>query len=112
MKYGRELRKYYQEHWEADTAKQIEEVREEMQRLVDEERAKRKAERESYEPTPGSAAHDDRIQPVIIGQNVYVMMPMDLDAGGFRRMLENSPAAREAMESPIEIETEAVEVEK
>ena len=38
------------------------------------------------------------------------MMPMDMDAGGFRKMLENSPAARDAMDAPIEIEAEAVEV--
>ena len=109
MKYGRELRRYYQEHWEADTAKQIEDVREEMQRLVDEERAKRKEQKAVYEAEPRDAGRD-RVQPVIIGQNVYVMMPMDMDAGGFRKMLENSPAARDAMDAPIEIEAEAVEV--
>lgn len=103
------MRKYYQEHWEADTAKQIEDVREEMQRLVDEERAKRKEQKAVYEAEPRDAGHD-RVQPVIIGQNVYVMMPMDMDAGGFRKMLENSPAARDAMDAPIEIEAEAVEV--
>ena len=54
----------------------------------------------------------ERITPVIIGNNVYVMMPMaGEDAASFKELMATSDAASAAFGRPLEIDAENVDVE-
>ncbi len=106
MRYNKNLKAYYDEQWESNVAQQIAEVRSEMQDFINQERAKRQ---EGL--VTDSVSGFKRAQPVIVGQNVYVMMSVPgEDAGSFKRMLENAPRAHEELDVPIELEAEVLEV--
>ena len=82
-----------------------EEVRAEMEEQLAQERA----------DAQGPAAQEGaggRIQPVIIGNNVYVMMPVaGEDAASFKELLATSDEAGRAFDRPLEIGAEVADVE-
>lgn len=106
MRYNKNLKAYYDEQWESNVAQQIAEVRSEMQDFITQERTKRQ------EDLPQESIPEfKRAQPVIVGQNVYVMMSVPgEDASSFKRMLENAPRAHEELDAPIELEAEVLGV--
>ena len=60
----------------------------------------------------GEPARPERITPVIIGNNVYVMMPMaGEDAASFKELMATSDTASAAFGQPLEIGSENVTVE-
>ena len=70
--------------------------------------------RESAQPQAAGApsADAERIRPVIIGNNVYVMMPMTgEDAASFKELMATSDTASAAFGQPLEIGAENVTVE-
>lgn len=106
MRYNYALKAWMAQRWQEDSDAQLERVRLEMQERLDE--AKAMAARE---PAKAQEVHDSaHMRPVIIGQNVYVMMPLSgEDAASYRRMIEENPHARGGMGEPLEIPVEVVE---
>ena len=108
MRYNANYYAWRKERWQNDTASQLEKVREEMveQLKAETEQAAEGAEGGS-QAGAGRAQADaaERVRPVIIGNNVYVMMPMtDADASSFRALLASSDDMRKSFDAPIEIE--------
>ena len=109
MRYNKSLKQYHKEHWQAETAQQIDALKAEMLERLEEEKAKR-AERKDENPA-GADNTATSPTPIFIGGNVYIMAPIvGPDAATFRRMIEASDELDAALNEPIEIETEAVEV--
>ena len=109
MRYNKSLKQYHKEHWQAETAQQIDALKAEMLERLGEEKAKR-AERKDENPA-GADNTATSPTPIFIGGNVYIMAPIvGQDAATFRRMIEASDELDAALNEPIEIETEAVEV--
>ncbi len=109
MRYNKSLKQYHKEHWQAETAQQIDALKAEMLERLEEEKAKR-AERKDENPA-GADNTATSPTPIFIGGNVYIMAPIvGQDAATFRRMIEASDELDAALNEPIEIETEAVEV--
>lgn len=103
MRYNANYIAWRKERWSKETASQIKSVRDEMQQLIDEERAK---------AAEGGTSAPERIQPVIIGNNVYVMMPVgDEDATSFKQLMASSAQAGAVLSEPLEIEAEVEAVE-
>ncbi|WP_139653115.1 TerC family protein [Raoultibacter phocaeensis] len=113
MRYNKNFLSWRKDRWKNETAAQIETVRAEMEGRIAEERAA--AEAAAKSGIAGGAQKEparDRIQPVIIGNNVYVMMPMaGEDAASFKELMATSSDANAAFGAPLEIPAEAVEVE-
>ena len=104
MRYNKNYAAWRKDRWIEDTAKQVERVREEMLEKMEKDK---KAVEEGAVPTPASV-----ITPVIIGSNVYIMMPVDgEDATTFKALMEAPHKANVPMDAPLEIEAEYVEVE-
>ena len=109
MRYNKSLKQYHKEHWQAETAQQIDALKAEMLERLEEEKAKR-AERKDENPA-GADNTATSPTPIFIGGNVYIMAPIvGQDAATFRRMIEASDELDAALNEPIEIEAEAVEV--
>lgn len=108
MRYNANFLAWRKDRWKNETAAQIENVRAEMVEQL---------QRESAEPqtagtSDASAVRAERITPVIIGNNVYVMMPMaGEDAASFKELMATSDAASAAFGRPLEIDAENVDVE-
>lgn len=104
MRYNKNVLAWRKERWQADTEHQIGALRKEMEERVERER-ELAAKGASSEASSASDQAEKRIQPVIIGNNVYVMMPMaGEDAASFKTLLSESPAAAAAFDRPLEVE--------
>ena len=104
MRYNKNYAAWRKERWIEDTAKQVERVREEMLEKMEKDQ---QAVEQGSAPAPASA-----ITPVIIGSNVYIMMPVDgEDATTFKALMESPNHANVTVGAPLEIEAEYVEVE-
>lgn len=107
MRYNANFIAWRKARWKNETKEQIEAVRAEMLEQMESERAaaqKAVASGDAAGPAP------DRITPVIIGNNVYVMMPMTgEDAASFKELMAESAQADAAFREPLEIEPESVE---
>lgn len=107
MRYNKNFLEWRKERWKTETAAQIEAVRAEMMEELKRSEAKA-ADAPSASEGPDGAG---RIQPIIIGSNVYVMMPVaGEDAASFRELLATSDAAGRAFSRPLEIDARDVEV--
>lgn len=106
MRYNYALKAWMAQRWQEDSDAQIDRVREELQGRLD-------AAKDAAEKNPAKAAEaqaNAHMHPVIIGQNVYVMMPLSgEDAASYRQMIEANPHARGSMGEPLEIPAEIVE---
>lgn len=106
MRYNANFIAWRKERWSKETAEQIESVRTEMMAELESVKAERASGAVVPEGTP------ERIQPVIIGNNVYVMMPMTgEDATSFKALMEGSEAANVSFKEPLEISSGDVVVE-
>ena len=102
MRYNANFLSWRKQRWKDETKAQIENVRAEMMEQVESERSQANGS--------SGASAQDRITPVIIGNNVYVMMPMaGEDAASFKELMAESPQAGEAFDEPLEIAAESVE---
>ena len=108
MRYNANYYAWRKERWQNDTASQLEKVREEMvEQLKTEAGQAAEGAEGGSQADVGRAQADaaERVRPVIIGNNVYVMMPMtDADASSFRALLASSDDMRKSFDAPIEIE--------
>ena len=110
MRYNKNYLAWRKGRWAEDTETQLEAVRAEMMEELEREQAASSAAGEASAGTP--AASQERITPVIIGNNVYVMMPVaGEDASSFRELLASSAQASAAFSAPIELDAEQVSVE-
>lgn len=107
MRYNANFLAWRKNRWKEDTQTQIENVRAEMLEQL-EEAEKAIAEDRAAGVTP----REERIQPVIIGNNVYVMMPMaGEDAGSFKELMADSEQAGKVFSEPFELTAAEVTVE-
>lgn len=107
MRYNANFLSWRKERWNKETASQIESVRAEM-----EEQIKREAAADAAGNDTKKSASTERIQPVIIGNNVYVMMPMaGEDAASFKELMATSDTASAAFDAPLEIGAQIEDVE-
>ena len=108
MRYNANYYAWRKERWQNDTASQLEKVREEMVEQLKAEAGQAAEDAEDGSQAGAGRAQADaaeRVRPVIIGNNVYVMMPMtDADASSFRALLASSDDMRKSFDAPIEIE--------
>lgn len=108
MRYNANYYAWRKERWQNDTASQLEKVREEMVEQLKAEAGQTAEGAEGGSQADAGRAQADaaeRVRPVIIGNNVYVMMPMaDADASSFRALLASSDDMRKSFDAPIEIE--------
>ena len=110
MRYNKALKQYHKEHWQAETAQQLDALKAEMLERLEEEKSRRAEGPSQDEKAPDNTASAPT--PIFIGGNVYIMTPVvGQDAASFKRMIEASEEMDAALNEPIEIEAEAVEVE-
>ncbi len=107
MRYNKNYLEWRKNRWKTETAAQIENVRAEMMEEMKREAA---ADSSSGKSADAARAAEDRVRPVIIGNNVYVMMPIvGEDAASFRELMATSDTADAAFSAPVELEVESVE---
>lgn len=113
MRYNKNFLSWRKDRWKNETAAQIETVRSEMEERI----ASARAAAEAAAKADGSgnakpAPAPERIQPVIIGNNVYVMMPMvGEDATSFKELMATSSDASAAFDTPLELSGDDVVIE-
>ena len=107
MRYNANFLAWRKDRWKNETAAQIDSVRAEMM-----EQMKREDARPQDADASGvSDARPERITPVIIGNNVYVMMPMaGEDAASFKELMATSDTANAAFGQPLEIGAQVEDV--
>ena len=107
MRYNANFLAWRKDRWKNETAAQIDSVRAEMM-----EQMKREDARPQDADASGvSGARPERITPVIIGNNVYVMMPMaGEDAASFKELMATSDTANAAFGQPLEIGAQVEDV--
>lgn len=102
MAFNKNLAEWRRERWEKETDKEVDRVREQMQ-----ERLNNAKEHTDQGLHPKDSK--DLFTPVFIGQNVYVMMPMDGEsADSFRNAMSSGDTAFEY--PPIELDAEFEDV--
>ena len=113
MRYNKNFLAWRKDRWKNETAAQIESVRAEMEGRIAEERAAAEAAKaQGAASAEAAAAAAERIQPVIIGNNVYVMMPVaGEDAASFRELMATSSDASTAFDAPLELSGDDVVIE-
>ena len=109
MRYNYAFKAYLAERWRENSDAQLDRVKEQMERRLKE--AKAAAEAAQRETPVVSAEAPAKMHPIIIGQNVYVMMPLSSDdSASFKQLMETNPAARERVGDVLEIPATVEEV--
>lgn len=105
MRYNYALKAWMAQRWREDSDAQLDRVKAEMEERLEEAKAA------AGKAVPVVAAEaPSKMHPIIIGQNVYVMMPLGSeDAASFKQLMATDPAARERVGEPLEIPAELVE---
>ncbi|WP_080797200.1 TerC family protein [Arabiibacter massiliensis] len=112
MRYNANYLAWRKERWKNQTAEQIDSVRAQMLEDMRRDAAEQEKQGRSGAKREGEARRE-RITPVIIGNNVYVMMPMvGEDATSFRELMATSDTAGQTFSAPMEIEVEAEVVDE
>lgn len=107
MRYNANFLNWRKDRWKQETASQIQNVRSEMLEQIKREAAEDEGNKNADAKKEVS---EDRIRPVIIGNNVYVMMPVSgEDASSFKALLASSDNADAAFSTPLEIDAEVSE---
>lgn len=114
MRYNSNYEKWRDERWATDTARQLEAMRGELAEQLEAERERRReAEAEakaSAKVAERSAQAAPVYQPVIMGSNVYMMMPVEgVDPAAMRTFVASQQPGSPLLSAPIEIEAESVE---
>ena len=103
MRYNANLDAWHRERWQADTEAQIDRVKAEMQERFEAEHAAAQKEGAAGEAAR-LAEKNPHITPVFIGQNVYVMLPVDgQDAQHFKQLAQAGKLDEHALREPIEL---------
>lgn len=109
MRYNANFLSWRKSRWKEDTQAQIETVRVEMMDQVKRQDTEDNSSMKQEDKKQDTNS-PERITPVIIGNNVYVMMPMaGEDAASFRDIVASSDQASAAFSEPVEIEGAVVE---
>lgn len=105
MRYNYALKAWMAQRWREDSDAQLDRVKAEIEERLEEAKAA------AGKAVPVVAAEAPaKMHPIIIGQNVYVMMPLGSeDAASFKQLMATDPAARERVGEPLEIPAELVE---
>ena len=105
MRYNYALKAWMAQRWREDSDAQLDRVKAEMEQRLE------KAKNEAVHTTPVVQAEAPaKMHPIIIGQNVYVMMPLSgEDAASFKQLMDENPSARERVGEPLEIPAKLVE---
>ena len=104
MRYNYALKAWMAQRWREDSDAQLDRVKAEMEERI--EAAKAAAQNAPVV----SAESPAKMHPIVIGQNVYVMMPLSSDdSASFRRLMDTDPSARKRVGDPLEIPAELVE---
>lgn len=105
MRYNYALKAWMAQRWREDSDAQLDRVKAEMEERLEEAKAA------AGKAVPVVAVEAPaKMHPIIIGQNVYVMMPLGSeDAASFKQLMATDPAARERVGEPLEIPAELVE---
>ena len=107
MRYNANFMAWRKDRWKEDTQAQIENVRAEMIEQLEEAEKAIADDREA-----GVSVREERIKPVIIGNNVYIMMPMiGEDADSFKELMAGSEQAGKVFSEPLELAASEVTVE-
>lgn len=114
MRYNYALKAWMAQRWREDSDAQLDRVKAEMEERLETARAQAAAAAggagEGREVPKVAAEAPAKMHPIIIGQNVYVMMPLSSDdAASFRQLMDRDPAARQRVGEPLEIPAELVE---
>lgn len=110
MRYNANFLAWRKNRWKDETKAEIENVRAEMMEQI--AREGKSAAADSSNESEKQSDKSERITPVIIGNNVYVMMPVaGEDASSFRALMETSSSASEAFHAPLEVSKEDVQVQ-
>lgn len=105
MAFNKNYSTWRKSQWKEETAAQIDSVRKEMIDQIEVE--KKASEKAGVSERPSSG-----FTPVIIGSNVYIMMPVnDEDALSVKEFLISSAGEQKLFDKPIELSGEDVEVE-
>lgn len=103
MAYNKNYAKWRKERWMKETDEQIEEVRAQMLKRIEEEREKPQTSADADNTTTMAT-------PIYIGGNVYIMAPVDSEsAKSFQEQILSSAVAQKSLNEPIEIDYETVE---
>ena len=107
MRYNKNYEAWQRSLWQKETAQRIETVKSEMlERLEKEEVQAATSAKKS--PTSSTATSPT---PIFIGGNVYIMAPvMGENAASFKNLMKSSEAIAAALNEPIEIDAEAIEL--
>lgn len=101
MRYNKNFMDWKKSRWREQTAEEIETVRQKMLETMEAER--KQSDEKSKEIEPLST-------PIFIGNNVYIMSPVDGEsAQSFRDLILESAEAQRSLNAPIEIPYETVE---
>ena len=107
MRYNANFMAWRKDRWKEDTQAQIENVRAEMIEQLEEAEKAIADDREA-----GVSVREERIKPVIIGNNVYIMMPViGEDADSFKELMAGSEQAGKVFSEPLELAASKVTVE-
>lgn len=114
MRYNYALKAWMAQRWREDSDAQLDRVKAEMEERLEAARAQAATAAggagEGREVPKVAAEAPAKMHPIIIGQNVYVMMPLSSDdAASFRQLMDRDPAARQRVGEPLEIPAELVE---
>lgn len=105
MRYNYALKAWMAQRWREDSDAQLDRLKAEMEERLEEAKA---AAGKAVSVVAAEAPA--KMHPIIIGQNVYVMMPLGSeDAASFKQLMATDPAARERVGEPLEIPAELVE---
>lgn len=98
MRYNYALKAYMAQRWREDSDAQLDRLKEQMEERLE------KAKAAGQDAPVVSAEAPAKMHPIIIGQNVYVMMPLSSeDSASFKQLMDTNPAARERVGEPLEI---------
>lgn len=113
MRYNANMLAWRKDRWKKETKAQIETVRAEMEDHLKQDRTDAAGTGSRKSAANRGDAPPERITPVIIGNNVYVMMPIaSEDAASFKELMADSVQAGEAFAKPLEIGSDDVQVEE
>ena len=98
MRYNYALKAYMAQRWREDSDAQLDRLKEQMEERLEQAKAA------GQDAPVVSAEAPAKMHPIIIGQNVYVMMPLSSeDSASFKQLMDTNPAARERVGEPLEI---------
>lgn len=108
MAYNKNYGIWRKAQWQKDTARQVKLVEEDMLKKVNAEKKRIKEEVLLTE----DAIKESKITPVFVGNNIYVMMPLEEeDIDEIRSLINENAKIKGLLNQPLEVPAEDIEVE-